>query len=69
MGLDSLRSTTLSNASSKSFWFSDAPTSRAVSRKRLWRSASESLGRRFGAGFWDIFMIIPESEALAHGNS
>jgi hypothetical protein len=35
---------TRANARSKSFGSSDAPTSRAVSKKRLWRSASVSLG-------------------------
>ncbi len=37
---------TFPNARSKSFGSSEAPTSRAVSRKRLWRSASVSLGFR-----------------------
>jgi hypothetical protein len=42
---------TFRNAFSKSAGFSDASTSWAISTKRLCRSASVSLGRRFGDGF------------------
>jgi hypothetical protein len=39
-----LATTTFSKAFSKSFGSSDASTSRAISRKRLWRAASVSFG-------------------------
>jgi hypothetical protein len=45
-----LMPTTFSKARSKSFGSSDVSNSRATARKRLWRSASVSLGSRFRAG-------------------
>jgi len=53
-----LRGTILLKAFSKSVGFSDAPTSRAVSTKRAWRSASVSFGRGrnlfFATGFFRV---------------
>jgi hypothetical protein len=57
--------TTLSKARSKSRESSDAPTSRAVSRKRLWRSASVSFGKRFERAFFAMRYIV----ASSNGNS
>ena len=44
MGLESLGLATFLKAASKSFGLSEAPTCRAISTKRLCRSASVSLG-------------------------
>jgi hypothetical protein len=55
----------LSKARSKSSGFSDASTSRAISTKRLWRSASVSLGKRFD----DVSFVMPHDVASSNGNS
>jgi hypothetical protein len=56
---------TLSNARSNSLGSSDASTSRAVSRKRLWRSVSVSFGKRFRG----IFFTMPHNVASSKGSS
>ena len=54
-------------ALSKSRAFSEASTSRAISTKRLCRSASLSLGKRFVVGF--CFAAIPHNVSSSKGNS
>ena len=56
---------TFLNALSKSFGSSEASTSRAISTKRLCRSASESFGKRFVLGF----SAMPHNVASSKGNS
>src|ERR1700730_14258124 len=65
---------TLSNASLKSFGSSEAPTSRAMSIKRLWRSASVSLesdeaGFLLGAFFTCPDIFSPLILAAPHNHS
>jgi hypothetical protein len=52
--------TTFLKAASKSFGLSDAPTSRAISTKRLWRSASVSLESDDTGFFLGAFFTCPD---------
>ena len=56
-----------SNALSKSFAFSDAPTSRAVLTKRAWRSASVNFSRRSGGDFLGMPPACQNSQSRRFG--
>jgi hypothetical protein len=59
--------TTFLKALSKSFGSSEASTSRAISTKRLCRSASLSFGKGFVLGF--VFAAMPNNVSSSNGNS